>query len=91
MLETLMLLAGGTGIVMGHLTARSWVRRRLRFVDAVQGRAVPIALGIGAALVAAPVVWVLPVLGEMTALLFGVAVGTGVARGARDIRLLNGA
>ena len=35
---------------------------------------------------AAPLVWILPIVGSGTALLFGVGVGAGVAAGAKDIR-----
>ncbi|HTL93924.1 MAG TPA: hypothetical protein VL157_00170 [Gemmatimonadaceae bacterium] len=35
---------------------------------------------------ASPVVWFLPAVGTGAALLFGLAVGTGVAHGARDVR-----
>jgi hypothetical protein len=37
-------------------------------------------------LIAAPVVWLLPLIGKGTAILFGLGVGAGVSSGAKDIR-----
>lgn len=71
---------------VAYLKSRGFVRRRLRYVDAVQRTRAPWIAGIGAAIVAAPVVWLLPVIGAGTALLFGAGVGLGVSAGARDIR-----
>ncbi|MBX6362301.1 MAG: hypothetical protein IRZ00_00405 [Gemmatimonadetes bacterium] len=76
--------------IAGHLGARDFVRRRLRFVDAVQRARAPWIAGAGAVLAAAPVVWLLPFFGAGTAIVFGVGVGSGVAAGARDIRRLPG-
>lgn len=70
----------------GHHYSRDFVRRRLRFVDAVQGKLVPWIVGAAAALVAWPVAWLLPFVSSTTALIFGVAVGLGVSAGARDVR-----
>jgi hypothetical protein len=72
--------------VAGFAGARSFVRDRLRFVDAVQRRAAPWIAGLVAALLAAPVVALLPLVGAGTAILFGASVALGVATGARDIR-----
>jgi len=71
---------------VGYIQSRSFVRSKLRFVDAVQKAAAPVIAGVGAAVIAAPVVAILPVVGAGTAILFGLGVGTGVAAGARDIR-----
>ena len=70
----------------GYLAARSFVQEKLRFVDAVHHFAVPLIVGISAMLIAAPVVWLLPLVGKGTAILFGLGVGAGVSSGARDIR-----
>ena len=70
----------------GYLTARGFVQGKLRFVDAVHHVAVPLLVGIGAMLIAAPVMWLLPFVGTKTAILFGLGVGAGVSSGARDIR-----
>lgn len=86
MLGMLGLAATIAAVVLGYLNARRFVRTRLRFVDAIQRRRTPWLAGLGAALVALPLGWLLPLVGTGTALLFGAAVGTGVAHGARDVR-----
>jgi hypothetical protein len=91
MIDLLMLAGAGIAVLLGHIRARQYVRSRLRFVDAVQSPVAPVLAGVGAALLAAPVVWLLPVLGTATALVFGAAVGSGVALGSRDVRRLPGA
>jgi hypothetical protein len=73
-------------MVLGYRQARSFVRRRLVYVDAVHSAFAPILAGVGAALVASPVVWLLPLVGTGTAVLFGAGVAGGVAAGARDVR-----
>jgi len=70
----------------GYFQSRYFVRTKLRFVDAVQTGKAPVIAGVGAAIVAAPVVALLPLVGAGTAILFGLGVGSGVAAGARDIR-----
>jgi len=90
MFEMLMLAGAGVAAILGHVRTRQYVRARLRFVDVVQSPAAPVIAGIGAALLAAPVVWLLPVLGAGTALVFGAAVGSGAALGSRDVRRLPG-
>ena len=69
-----------------HGTTRRFVRNRLRYVDAVQKGLVPWAAGGAAFLIGAVLVPFLPVVGIGTALTAGMAVGTGVAAGARDIK-----
>ena len=81
-------LVVGAIAVVSYFQSRGWVRRRLRFVDAVQNPLAPILAGTAAAIVAAPVVWLLPWVGLGTALLFGGGVGLGVLHGAKDIRRL---
>ncbi|MDP9348528.1 MAG: hypothetical protein M3P24_05205 [Gemmatimonadota bacterium] len=78
MLEIITLAASGTATVFGYLKTREFVRRRLRFVGAVQKPSAP--------LLAASVVGVLPLVGTGTALLFGAAVGIAVREGAKDVR-----
>lgn len=70
----------------GYLQARSFVQGKLRFVDKVHHFAVPLLAGLAAMLIATPVVWLLPLIGKGTAILFGLGVGAGVSSGARDIR-----
>jgi len=80
----------GVAAIWGHIMSRRFVRSRLRFVDGAQNPAVPIVAGVGAVLLAAPVVWLLPIVGGGTALLFGMGVGTGVLAGQRDTKSLPG-
>ncbi|HEY0020784.1 MAG TPA: hypothetical protein VGC13_31075 [Longimicrobium sp.] len=70
----------------GYLQTRGFVRRKLAYVDAVHTGVAPVLAGAAAALVAMPVVGLLPLVGGGTALLFGAAVGLGVKAGARDTR-----
>jgi len=83
-------IAAGSGIV-GYWQARQFTHNKLRYVDAVHKAIVPLAAGAGAVAVATPVVWLLPIVGGGTALLFGGGVAMGVAAGARDIRKRLGA
>lgn len=86
MLGLIGLLATAVTTALGYVQARVFVRRRMRFVGAVHGLRAPLLAGAAAALVAAPVVWLLPLVGTGTALLFGAGVGAGVYAGAQDIR-----
>lgn len=72
--------------VLGYWQARQFTHNKLRYVDAVHKAMVPVLAGIGAAIIATPVVWLVPLIGTGTALLFGGAVALGVNAGARDIR-----
>lgn len=72
--------------VMAHGSTRRFVRTRLRYVDAVQRAAVPWMAGGVAFLLGSLLAPLLPIVGLGTALTLGLAVGTGVAAGARDIR-----
>jgi hypothetical protein len=84
---TLLAIAASLALTyFGFISARAFVRDRLRFVTAVQSGWAPILAGAGAALVATPVAWLLPLVGTGTAVAFGVSVGFGVANGQRDIR-----
>ena len=69
-----------------HGTARRFVRSRLRYVDAVQKAIVPWAAGGAAFLLGALLVPLLPIVGIGTAITAALAVGSGVAAGAKDIR-----
>ena len=85
MLPLLITLAAGA---IGFIIARNFVRRRLRFVDAIHSPFAPFVAGAAAALVASPVV-LLPVMTVTTAVVFGVGTGLGTASGARAIRDLD--
>ncbi len=71
---------------IGFTQARAFVRERLRFVTAAQSGWAPIVAGLGASLLATPVVALIPLIGTGTALAFGVSVAIGVVNGQRDIR-----
>jgi hypothetical protein len=83
MLE-LLVAAGAAGA--GYFRSRGFVTRRLRYVDAVRSPAAPFVAAAAATAIAAPVVWVLPIIGAGTALAFGAAVGIGTRAGAQRIR-----
>src|SRR5690348_4350085 len=72
--------------MVGYWQARQFTQNKLRFVDAVHKMGVPLLAGLGAALVAMPIVWILPLVGTGTALLFGLGVALGVSAGAKEIR-----
>jgi hypothetical protein len=80
----------GAASIFGYIQSRRFVRRKLRFVDAVQKPVAPVVAGGAAALLAAPVVWLLPIVGAGTAVIFGLGIGTGVHHGARDVKRLPG-
>jgi hypothetical protein len=77
--------------LLGFIVSRRFVESRLRYVDAVQKPIAPVLAGLGAALIALPVVAIVPFIGIGTAILFGVSVFAGVSSGARDIRRRIGA
>lgn len=78
---------------IGYGAARRFVRERLRYVESAQKPGAALVAGIGAMLLAIPVVsllhWV-PILGWLvgggTALVFGLSVGFGVRSGALDVK-----
>jgi hypothetical protein len=86
MIFLLSFLASAVLAVVGFAQARAFVTRRLRYVDAVHSRLAPIVAGVGAALLALPLVAIIPFLGLGTALSFGISVGAGVLAGSRDVR-----
>jgi hypothetical protein len=71
--------------VGGYLLSRSFVRRRLRFVDAVQSPMAPLIAGAAAFLLAWPLT-LLPVVTMSLAVLFGLGCGLGTASGVRALR-----
>jgi hypothetical protein len=79
-----LLIALAAGIA-GFILARRFVRRRLRFVDAIHSPFAPLIAGCLAAAIAYPAV-LLPMVTLTTAVLFGIGTGLGTASGARDIR-----
>ena len=84
--------AATTGAVgAGYVGTKRFVKQRLRFVDQVQSPRAPLVAGAVATLAATPVVALLPLVGGVTAVLFGVAVGAGTRAGAREIHRWIGA
>ncbi|MGH7713561.1 MAG: hypothetical protein ACREOG_19895 [Gemmatimonadaceae bacterium] len=79
-------VAATAAVIFGFSVARNFTRSRLRYVDAVNHPLTPIAAGIGACVLGAVVVPLLPFVGLGTAMAFGASVGLGVASGAREIR-----
>lgn len=69
-----------------HGTTRRFVRNRLRYVDAVQKAIAPFAAGGAAFLAGLVIVPFVPFVGVGVAITAALAVGSGVAAGARDIR-----
>jgi hypothetical protein len=82
MLQLLITFAAG---VIGFVLTRNFVRRRLRFVDAVHSPFAPIVAGAIATIVAWPAA-VLPFITFVTALTFGLGTGLGTASGSRAVR-----
>ena len=85
-------IAGASG-VYGHIKSRKFVGQRLRYTKIVEKPALGLFAGVGATVVAAPVVAVVgavPLLGGLvgagTAIAVGAGVGTGVALGVRDTK-----
>jgi len=72
--------------ILAYAQARSFVTRRLRYVDAVQSAIAPWIAGAAVAVICLPIVAFLPLVGVGTALTLGVAVGAGVAAGAREVK-----
>lgn len=83
-------IAAGVAGVAGHLKSRNFTRRRLRFTSWVERPGVGLFAGAATAVVAAPLVALLPFVGAGAGLIVGGAlgagVGTGIAVGARQAR-----
>ncbi len=87
MLELLLIItAGATGFIL----TRNFVRRRLRFVDAVHSPWAPVITGLLAGILAWPAA-LLPFFSIVTAIAFGIGTGLGTASGARAVRMQSGA
>jgi hypothetical protein len=88
-LDLLAFAATIAATAFGYVTARKFVRDRLRFVDGAQTLKAPLLAGLIAWAVVMPLTWILPLVGAGTAILFGVSVALGVRAGAKDIRSAN--
>jgi hypothetical protein len=82
MLQLLITLTAG---LVGFYLTRNFVRRRLRFVDAVHSPIAPLIAGIVAAALAWPAS-ALPFITLTTAIVFGIGTGLGTASGSRAVR-----
>jgi CHASE2 domain-containing sensor protein len=82
MLQLLITLAAG---LLGFVLTRSFVRHRLRFVDAVHSPIAPIVAGAIATVVAWPAA-LLPFITFTTALTFGLGTALGTVSGSRAVR-----
>jgi hypothetical protein len=86
MLGLLAIAVAAVAALIGYRQARAFVVRRLAYVDVIHASYFPLAAGLTAAVVALPVVALLPLVGGGTAALFGVAVGLGASAGVVDVR-----
>ena len=80
MFVTLGLALAGTALVGGYVITKNFVRRRLRFVDAVHRPSAPVVAGAVAAAALLPVT-VLPAVGLGTMIALGGGIAGGVASG----------
>ena len=76
-------IAGVSGVV-GHIKSRHFVGQKLRYTSLVEKPMLGVWAGVGATVLAAPVVAVVPLIGAGTAIAIGAGVGTGVALGVKD-------
>lgn len=76
------LLLGVAALGGGFVTARNFVKARLRFVDAAQKRSAPVVAGVVATAAALPIA-ALPIISIPMAIAFGLGVGTGWASGQK--------
>jgi hypothetical protein len=85
MFEILRLGIAAVAAVFAFGFARGFVRRRLRFVDAVKSPLAPVVAGGIAALVAWPLTF-LPLITGFAAAMVGIGVGMGTASGVKALR-----
>ena len=76
----LWLAVSAAALIGGFVATRGFVRRKLRFVDAIQRPSAPLIAGAAAAVVALPIT-MLPIVTIGTAVAFGIGVAGGVASG----------
>ncbi len=86
MLTLLAFAASALVAYLGYTQSRRFVSSRLRYVDFINNPIIPILAGGAAAVVALPIVGLLPLVSVGTALTFGLSVGMGVAAGRSEIR-----
>ena len=71
---------------LGYSRSKAFVKNKLRYVEGIYRGSAPWKAGFIAGAVAMPLAWVLPLITGASAILFGTAVGFGVAAGRRDLR-----
>jgi hypothetical protein len=71
--------------VIGFSIARTFVRRRLRFVDGIYSPAAPWLAGLAAAVIAWPIA-VLPLITTAMTTMFGIGAGLGTASGVKALK-----
>jgi hypothetical protein len=79
------LIIASAAAIGGFVQTRAFVKRRLRYVDAVQKGVAPVIAGAAAAIVVSPLA-ALPLITGATAIALGAGVGFGTHAGAKDIR-----
>ena len=79
-----MMLVAAVAMV-GFVIAKTFVRRRLRFVDAIYSPLAPLTVGVLMAVLAWPLA-VLPIITGTTAVIFGIGAGMGTASGVRALK-----
>ncbi len=75
-----------TAAFFGYSRSRGFVKNKMRYVEGVYRWSAPWKAGLIAALVTTPIAWALPFISGASAVLFGTAVGLGVAAGRRELR-----
>jgi hypothetical protein len=84
-----LVVAGAAGVA-SHIKSKKFVRRRLRYTRWVERPGVGLMAGVATAIVAAPLVTALPLIGAGAGMAIGIGaglgVGTGVSIGARQAR-----
>lgn len=90
MIEALIIAGLGAGVYATYTRTRDYVRFRLRFVDAAQGRRAPWVAGAITAVLAASVVAITPLAGPVIPMALGAAVLAGVKKGQKQVRQLTG-
>ena len=80
MFVALGLIVAGAALVGGYTVTKNFVRRRLRYVDAVKKPSAPLIAGTVAAVALLPAT-LLPAVGVGTMLALGLGVAGGVASG----------
>ena len=71
--------------MVGFVIAKTFVRRRLRFVDAIYSPLAPLTVGVLMAVLAWPLA-ILPIISGTTTVIFGIGAGMGTASGVRALK-----